>query len=93
MRDYFKRVATGLFWMAAIITVCTIWIVVPGYIIAKYAESLNWIGVVCIAWMIIFPIFIISALDDGKPMPLIPPAPPRPKTHLPKPQNRGRMGQ
>ena len=76
----------------AISAIGGLWLALPVWVIVNYCLEFNWIAGVCIAWLVVFPIFLVSAFDDGKPISLIPPAPP-PAPPKPKPPKHvGRMG-
>ena len=95
MRAYLKRVAGGIGMLFAIIAVGGLWLGLPTYVLINYCREFNWIAAVTLAWMIVFPIFLFSAMDDGEghSVRFIPPEPPPPKPKPPDPPKRvGRMG-
>ena len=96
MRAYFKRVGIAILYLVGIATVGGLWLALPVWVIVNYCLEFNWIAAVTLAWMIVFPIFLFSAMDDGEghSVRFIPPEPPPPKPKPPEPPKRvGRMGQ
>ena len=97
MRDYFKRVGIGMLYLTGIFGVGALWLGLPAYVLINYCQEFNWIAVGTLAWMVICPVLIFSAMDDGDSsgysVRYIPPKPPPPPKTTPKPQHKGRMGQ